>query len=348
MLFKETLRKYLINSRDAKINFNNKKLRRSISFNNELLYSMKSFGNKNPKKIFYVIQRSPGGGMFSNLNFVVHHLLIAEKFGFIPIVDMANYFTLYNEKKRINGTANSWEYYFEPVSKYSLAEIYKSKNVIISDGKTRGNIYFDSFKNLNKEHKKVFDKYIKIKKNLILEKNKFHQKNFKNLKILGVHFRGTDYKNRERHPLPASKEQMISIIDNLNKRYKYDKIFLVTEEKEYLSFLKNKYKNLIHFSGIFTNKKQIFFEKFTNNIRYKIGKENIIDMLLLGSVDHITGIESNLIRASKYFSKKKITFFKIENGYNSRNIFMASFKWYLKKLLPKAFGGLNYRIKIIK
>ncbi len=348
MLFKETLRKYLIDSRDAKIKFNNKKLRRSVLFNNELLYSMKSFGNKNPKKIFYVIQRSPGGGMFSNLNFVIHHLLIAEKFGFIPIVDMANYYTLYNEKKRINGTYNSWEYYFEPVSKYPLAEIYKSKNVIISDGKTRGNIYFDSFKNFNKEHKKVFDKYIKIKKNLILEKNRFYKKNFKNLKILGVHFRGTDYKNRERHPLPASKEQMISIIDNLNKKYKYDKIFLVTEEKEYLSFLKNRYKNLIHFSDIFTNKKQIFFEKFTNNIRYKIGKENIIDMLLLGSADHITGIESNLIRASKYFSKKKITFFKIENGYNSQNIFIASFKWYLKKLLPKVCGGLNYQIKIIK
>ena len=348
MFIKEILRKYLINSRDAKPNLNKKKLRKSILFNNELLYSLKSFGNKNPKKIFYVIQRSPGGGMFSNLNYVVHHLLIAEKFGFIPTVDMANYYTLYNEKRDIKGTDNSWEYYFEPVSKYSLTEIYKSKNVIISDGKTRGNNFFDSFKNLNKDHKKVFNKYIKIKKNLILEKNKFYKKNFNNLKILGVHFRGTDYKNRERHPFPVSKKQITTVIDNLNNKHKYHKIFLVTEEKEYLNFLKNRYKNLVHFSGIFTNKKQIFFEKFTKNIRYKIGKENIIDMLLLGSVDHITGIESNLITASKYFSKKKITFFKIENGYNSPNIFIASFKWYLKKLLPKAFGGLNYKIKIIK
>ena len=348
MFIKEILRKYLIKTRDAKPYFNRKKLRKSIFFNNELFYNLKSFGNKNPRKIFYVIQRSPGGGMFSNLNYVIHHLLIAEKFGFIPIVDMSNYYTLYNEKKPIKRTNNSWEYYFEPVTKYSLDEIYKSKNVIITDGRTRGNTFFDGFQNLNIEHRKVFNKYIKIKKNLILEKDKFYKKNFKNQKILGVHFRGTDYKNRERHPLPATKKQIMTIIDDLNLKYKYDKIFLVTEEKKYLYFLKNRYKNLIHFSKIFTNKKQIFFENFTKNIRYKIGKENIIDMLLLGSVDHITGIDSNLISASKYFSKKNIIFFKIENGYNSPNIFVASFKWYLKKLLPKAFGGLNYKINIIK
>ena len=348
MFIKEILKKYLINTRDAKPYFNSKKLRKSIFDNNELFYNLKSFGKKNPKKIFYVIQRSPGGGMFSNLNYVIHHLLISEKFGFIPIVDMSNYYTFYNEKRPIKGINNAWEYYFEPVSKYSLDEIYKSKNVIISDGKTRGNTFFDSFQNLNLEHKKIFNKYIKIKKNLIIEKDKFYKKNFKNQKILGVHFRGTDYKNRERHPLPATKRQIMTIIDDLNHKYKYDKIFLVTEEKKYLNSLKNRYDNLIHFSSIFTNKKQIFFEKFTKNIRYKIGKENIIDMLLLGSVDHITGIDSNLISASKYFSKKNITFFKIENGHNSSNIFIASFKWYLKKLLPKALGGLNYKIVIIK
>ena len=348
MIIKETIRKYLINSRDAKPHLNNKKSKQSIIANNELFYNLKSFGNKNPKKFFYVIQRSPGGGMFSNLNYVVHHLLIAEKFGFIPIVDMSNYYSLYNEEKPINGIDNSWEYYFEHDSIYSLAEIYKSKNVIITDGRTRDNIFFDGFENLNFEHRKVFNKYIKIKKNLIYEKDKFYNKNLKNLKILGVHLRGTDYKNRERHPYPATKKQITTIIDNLNLQYKYDKIFLVTEEKEYLNYLKEKYANLIHFSKIFTNKKQIFFEKFTNNIRYKIGKENIIDMLLLGSADHVVGVQSNLITASKYFSKKKITYFKIENGFNSPNIFIASFKWYLKRLLPKTLGGLDYKIKIIK
>lgn len=240
MLIKETIRKHLINSRDAKICSGNRKLKKSILYNNELLYNVKSFGTINPKKIFYVIQRSPGGGMFSNLNYVLHHLFIAEKFNFVPIVDMTNYYTLYNEKKSVKGINNSWEYYFEPVSKYSLTDVYKSKNVIITDGRTRGNIAFDGFENLRLEHKKIFNKYIKIKKYLISEKNEFLNKNFKNLNILGVHFRGTDYKNRERHPYPATKKQISIIIDNLNSKYKYDKIFLVTEEKDYLDYLKKK------------------------------------------------------------------------------------------------------------
>ena len=76
-----------------------KRLLKKSNYNNdELLYSIKSFGTKNKNKIFYVINRTPGGGMFSNLNFVVHHLFIAEKFKFIPIIDMENFPTLYNEK----------------------------------------------------------------------------------------------------------------------------------------------------------------------------------------------------------------------------------------------------------
>ena len=71
-------------------------------------------------------------------------------------------------------------------------------------------------------------------------------------------------------------------------------------------------------------------------------------MLLLGSIDHVVGVQSNLITTSKYLSKRNITYFKIENGFNSPNIFIASFKWYIKRFLPKVFGGLNYKIKIIK
>jgi hypothetical protein len=60
------------------------------------------------------------------------HLQIAKKYKFTPVIDMENYPTIYNEKKIINKTYNSWEYYFKKVSKYKLDEVYKSKNVIIT------------------------------------------------------------------------------------------------------------------------------------------------------------------------------------------------------------------------
>ena len=63
-------------------------------------FYFKKFGNLNPDKIFYVIQRTPGFGLFSNLSFVLNHIKIAKDFGFIPVVDMENFPSIYNEKKR--------------------------------------------------------------------------------------------------------------------------------------------------------------------------------------------------------------------------------------------------------
>ena len=69
-------------------------------------------------------------------------------------------------------------------------------------------------------------------------------------------------------------------------------------------------------------------------------------MLLLSSINHIVGVESNLIRTAKYISKKKIIFFKIKNGYNSKNIFIASFLSLF--VIGFTMGGLNYIITILQ
>ena len=59
-----------------------------------------NFGLKS-KEIFYIIRRDPGTGFFSNLTFVLNHLLIAKKFNFIPIIDMEKYKSIYNESRMI-------------------------------------------------------------------------------------------------------------------------------------------------------------------------------------------------------------------------------------------------------
>jgi hypothetical protein len=65
-------------------------------------FFINKFGNKNKNKIFYVIKRSPGAGIFSNLFYVLQHLFLIRNKRFIPIVDMNNFITLYNEKKLCN------------------------------------------------------------------------------------------------------------------------------------------------------------------------------------------------------------------------------------------------------
>ena len=38
--------------------------------------------------------------------------------------------------------------------------------------------------------------------------------------------------------------------------------------------------------------------------------------------------------------------YKIDNGFNSKNIFYAMFLWYVKKNLPEFLGGFKKNIKI--
>ena len=84
-----------------------------------------SFGKLHKNKIFYIIRRSPGAGLFSNVIYVLNQIKIAELNNFIPIIDMQNFTTIYNEK--INGTFNAWEYYFEKINKYTLDEFINPK-----------------------------------------------------------------------------------------------------------------------------------------------------------------------------------------------------------------------------
>ena len=96
---------------------------------------------------------------------------------------MNNFPNFYNEKKILQNTFNSWEYFFDPVSKYKLKDVYKSKNVIFSINKiTKKFNYTISEKSrfLN-----LFKKYIKVKKKHLVEIEKIKKKKLiKNLKLL--------------------------------------------------------------------------------------------------------------------------------------------------------------------
>ena len=200
--------------------------------------SIEKFGDLNKDKTFYVIKRTPGTGLFSNVVFVLNHLKIAKQNGFIPVVDMKNFKTIYNERKKINNIENSWNYYFENVSNFTLDEVYKSNRVIIVSDKFFSHFIYDME---NKNISNLINEFIFIKKNFIKISDNFRKKFF-GKKTLGVHFRGTSYKQSPGHPLPATKEQMVRLVKKILEKDNIDKIFLSTEEKDYLSLLKKNFQ----------------------------------------------------------------------------------------------------------
>tara|TARA_Y100000816_G_scaffold292458_1_gene287843 strand:+ start:310 stop:1296 length:987 start_codon:yes stop_codon:yes gene_type:complete len=294
-----------------------------------------SFGNKYKKKIFYIIHRSPGAGFFSNLVFVLNKLKFCKEKKFIPIVDMKNFPTLYNNYYK---NYNVWEKFFKSINKFKLKDIYRSQKVIIDDiGIPRNNLYLTG---------KAF---IKFKKIIIpqlkfIEKAKiFYKKNFnKNDKVLGIHFRGTDYKTAAGHPFPPTKKIMFKFTKEILDKYGYNKIFLVTEEIDYQEFFKKNFKKECFFynSYRFHSNREYYFSQRKNH-DFLLGEEILVETLILSMCDGLIDVETNVISAAKFFKKKKIKFHKLYLGDNSKNKYIARFKWYLKKILPENFGGFK-------
>lgn len=304
-------------------------------------FTVQKLGKKNPNKIFYIISRTPGAGLFSNVIFVLHHLDIAEKKKFIPVVDMQNFPNFYNEAQKIENTFNSWNYYFDPVSKYKLKDIYKSKKVVFAHNKITKKYNYSVCE--KKKFLNLFKKYIKVRKKHLLKINKIRKDYFNiNKKIVGIHFRGTSFKTSAGHTFPATLKQIKNVINKLIEK-KYEKIFLCTEEKKYFDILNKVYKNKVLFLNTYRSNTNNAFKIYPRkNHRYRLGKEILFETILLSNCDMFVYIQSNVSEFVKMFNvnknQKRIC---INNGFNSKNEYIASWLWYFKKSLPSFLGGFN-------
>ncbi len=324
MLLKNRKEKYIVNK--TEIN----KIKKESPKN-----QIHNFGNKNKDKTFYIIQREGVGGLFTHLLFVLDHLLYCEKMKYTPVVDFKNFPTVYSEYDE-----NSWEYYWEPVSKYSLEEVYKSNRVIFCD---ENRLSVRSYKEITEEHHKIFKKYIKIKPFIIneaeifLKKNKFKKKNW-----IGLHWRGGDMKRAPKHPFPPTKKQITNL---LNKYAKNKVIFIFVDEVENFNYIKNRYKNII-FINTYRSKNSKgphYDHKFFYGSRnyFKHTRDVFIQALIISKLDFFIGGSSNISFAIKYLFNKDIKFINVDNGKNSKSLLYSFFLWRIKSLLPSGMGGFK-------
>ena len=209
--------------------------------NSQYIEQRKSFGNLNPTTHFFIIRRRPPGwGFFSNYFYVLKGIMHAEQNNLVPVVDMENYWIgELSSLKKINGTHNAWCYFFNQTSEFTLSEVYKSKNVIISNG----------FEILEKNHwvnDKNFDFIIQPDKLLLLKKiidqyitfNVPTQVNIQSVKrkiqwdpenTFGLFIRGTNYFESQQHLTSDVRDFIIACKQILNNN-SLKKIYISTED----------------------------------------------------------------------------------------------------------------------
>ncbi|MCM1235850.1 MAG: hypothetical protein NC489_37640 [Ruminococcus flavefaciens] len=186
-----------------------------------------SWGEENQDKIFYVIRLLPLHSIVQMARAAITLSDYARKKGYIPVVDGLTHTTTLHEEDEV-GKVNIWEKFFEQPDAYNMKDIRHSKNVILS---CRPYVSCDS----RQEYKKIV---MKPELKEILDRFAGGLKEYK--KILGVHYRGTDYNNgRIRlHSIQPTVEQMISVVKekmyewNLMDGEDFDGIFLCTESKD--------------------------------------------------------------------------------------------------------------------
>lgn len=254
--------------------------------------------NKNAEKKYYII-RSRGNteGLLSSVYYVLGEIKWAKNTGYIPYVDFSNSLCQYYVGREINGTMNAWEYYFLQPEIQNVEDINKKHNTILLSGWRLCERKSNDFTNI----KLHFQPYI-------LEiVNSFFDKEFKDKIILGVFIRGTDYVSLKPkgHPIQPSISDVKNKIQEFMTKYKFHKIYLVTEDYSYYEYLNYAFPNLIFSYGdnyIKDYNGKDFISNSFNNDAYERGLIYLIRIILLSKCEYVISSKAsgslfaNLIR----------------------------------------------------
>jgi len=126
-------------------------------------------------------------------------------------------------------------------------------------------------------------KYIRINPHIIEQVDKFFAKNMQGYQVLGIHMRGTDF---EYAPAAAPGEYIKNIEEYLVK-YPRAKLFVATDQEQYLEFLKERYPDRVLYNDCIRSSGELPPCKIRTNNPAKRGEEVLIDCLLLSRCNYL-------------------------------------------------------------
>lgn len=265
-----------------------------------------SYGSANSDKTFYVMSKQirKRNGLLSIMFSFLEQLDFVDRNGYIPVVDMQSFPSQYIEDEKI-GIENAWEYYYEPLSEYTVKDVMESENVILG--------YDDPCYQINVEEQydlmrmaELYKKYIHIKSNVLKDLEK-ENKDILAVKesTLGVLYRGTDMVSLKlkKHPIQPSIEELINIVKQYMVDYKFSHIFLSTEDIDAVERFKEEFgQSLLYTNQLrYTNTGSKWLADLQNNRqsdRYLRGVEYLTTIELLSRCNSmVAGVSAGSVCA---------------------------------------------------
>lgn len=266
----------------------------------------KSFGTLNPDITFYVIRLCPPAtGFLANYNYVLGYMKYAYEKGWIPVVDMENYATLYQEEEPVNGTRNVWEYFFEqPLDlntgkRYTLEEVYQSKNVVLGKADVQS-MYDASLKKEVLEWQYEMSLRVPFKPDMQAYIDMVAEQTLpKNVKVLGVPTRGSEQKKRIiGHAIAMNAEEILPIIKQKCEEWGFEHIFVKAEEEETIAFLERELEHIYYTKceriKKYNAKRDVNASMAKQSISHAESLKNYLtDIKILSKCTSILGTENN-------------------------------------------------------
>lgn len=288
-------------------------------------------------KVVYVIKENTGfDGFCATLIYIIYFLLFAKEHGFTPVIKLSQDFA-YFDREKSKEIPNPWEYYF--VTGDDSYDESKAFNVCYGDhhhlGMIKKRYDLSPYKTDNYNDGKIFDlclplirEYMVLKPEIINEASDILRPvTEKGGMVLGVHFRGTDYKQGfDRHPVYVDADQTIEEIVKAMDTGKFDAVFVATDDSSVCERIRESVKDhpVLSFPDVYrsSGRKSVVFSKSGRRFHhYLLGYEIARDMYTLSLCDGLVagkssvGFMSNLYKHSRDEEYEYMLI--IDNGNNS-------------------------------
>ena len=259
------------------------------------------------------------------------HLKYAELNKFTPVIDYKNYSNYYSGKSN-KTSVNYWDYFWKQPTQFSLEDVYKSNNVILSSTNISKSLnekygYFDLNSIEFLENSSQLFEYHQIANQIRLN-NSIKEKTDQDLKnvfgsktnILGVSLRGTDYLNTnlaKGHFKPLTIEEALLLTEEILIEWKMDYVFVSTEVENYVdAFIQRFGKKILYLNRKRYNNSQS--EKFItqyrfnrDNDRFETGLEYLREIYLLSECNSLFGTVSGGFNSAVILNNKSYQNFRI-------------------------------------
>ncbi|KYG81034.1 hypothetical protein EV198_2917 [Roseivirga ehrenbergii] len=155
----------------------------------------------------------------------------------------------------------------------------------------------------NKQREKgreTFSKYIRVKPSILSRINEFWDVHLAGHQVLGVHVRGTDLM----YAPPVSPAEYFEHIDQWIKSRKHPKLFVATDQTQYLSTFQSRYGDLVVAYDSSRSVDEVVPFNLEGITPYKKGEDVLFDMCLLSKTDFLIKGTSAVSELALYMNPK--------------------------------------------